>query len=240
MTLLALMYHRARSGPHGNAPAMLDAHFAHIARNYACVLPGEPLERERLNVCLTFDDAYYDFYAVVYPLLRQHRLRAVLAVSPVVIRDSHDADVPARLASEAPVENAPHCRGFCTWSELGEMAASDTVTIAAHGFSHTRLDAENADLTTEVAVPQTLLSARLEQPVDTFVFPYGRFNPRTLSLVQQHYRYAFRIGGASNRKWSSVLYRADADRMTSPTAPFARTRLVAQRARYFWNRVRGR
>src|SRR5207253_3666710 len=87
MNLLVLMYHRARAGRHGNDPAMLEKHFRHIAANYRNVLPGDALDANRLNVCLTFDDAYFDFYATVYPLLMRHQLRAVLAVPPLVVRE---------------------------------------------------------------------------------------------------------------------------------------------------------
>ncbi|MGC4072685.1 MAG: hypothetical protein QM760_09230 [Nibricoccus sp.] len=40
MNLLVLMYHRASAGKHGNSPEKIDAHFAHIARNFNCVVPA--------------------------------------------------------------------------------------------------------------------------------------------------------------------------------------------------------
>ena len=55
---------------------MLDAHFAHISRQYRNVLPGEKLSVGALDVCLSFDDAYFDFYAIVFPLLKKHGLSA--------------------------------------------------------------------------------------------------------------------------------------------------------------------
>ncbi|HWA08086.1 MAG TPA: polysaccharide deacetylase family protein [Opitutaceae bacterium] len=242
MTLLALMYHRARDGDFGNAPAMLDAHFAHIAAHYECVLPGEPLAPGRLNVCLTFDDAYFDFYAVVFPLLQKHGLRALLAVPPVVVREQVDAPTVKRLRANPSVEaRHPHDGGFCTWPELREMADSGQVMIAAHGFTHCRLDDPRVDLQTEIEVPRQLLSARLGQPVDSFVFPYGRFGRAARERVRRCYRHAFRIGGADNAGWDShLLYRVDADRMAAPDALFTSRRRAGYRARFFWNRLRGR
>ncbi len=242
MSLLALMYHRAREGRHGNSPAMLDAHFAHIAAHYACVLPGEPLDDARLNVCLTFDDAYFDFYAVVFPLLKKHRLRALLAVPLVVVRERAELPVETRIHAPADVNYThPNYDGFCTWPELIELAQSGHVAIAAHGYTHRRLDRDDLDFQTEIVVPQALLSTRLGQPIDSFVFPYGRFSPQAIQRVNAHYRHAFRIGGAMNHSWdASVAYRVDADGMTSPTAPFAPPRLLSYRARHFWNRLRGR
>lgn len=242
MSLLVPMYHRAREGRHGNSPALLDAHFAHIAARYACVLPGDPLDPDRLNVCLTFDDAYFDFYAVVFPLLRKHRLRALLAVPLMIVREQADLPAEVRIRAAADVNHAPpQDQGFCTWPELTELAQSGCVTIAAHGCTHHRLDRDDVDLHTEIVAPQALLSNRLGQPVDSFVFPYGRFSPAALRLVNTHYRHAFRIGGALNYGWdNSVTYRVDADGMQSPTALFAAPQLINFRARHLWNRLRGR
>lgn len=242
MRLLALMYHRARAGRFGNAPGMLDAHFAYLAEHCACVLPGEPLASDRLNVCLTFDDGYFDFYAIVFPLLKKHGLRALLAVPPIVVREQAEVPPEARLQAEADVNYVhPNYGGFCTWTELREMAESGLVRIAAHGFTHCRLDGENVDLSTEVETTQALLSTRLGQAVDSFVFPYGRFNRVALDRVQRTYRYAFRIGGADNSGWDDgLLYRVDADAMETPYALLTRSRRLQYRVRHAWNRLRGR
>ncbi len=243
MTLLALMYHRARAGRHGNAPAMLDAHFAYIAERFRCVLPGEELVAGSLNVCLTFDDAYYDFYAMVFPLLRRHGLRAVLAVPVGAIHESASGSRAERLAAEPNLDGGcSNCGGFCTWGELQEMAASDQVMLASHGFTHRALLDENeTSLHTEIVVSQALLSSRIGREVRSFVFPYGRFSPAALTCAQRNYRHIFRIGGADNAGWDSdLLYRVDADEMETPQALFHSRRLCAARVRRYWNRVRGR
>jgi peptidoglycan/xylan/chitin deacetylase (PgdA/CDA1 family) len=232
MRLLVLMYHRARAGRFGNAPAMLDAN----------VLPGEPLAPGALNVCLSFDDATFDFHAIVWPLLKKHGLRALLAVPPGLVREGVAAPPAERLAIEPELGFAEPERGaFCTWPELAELAASGHVAFAAHGFTHRRLDEPAINLDLEVRESKTLLAARLGQPIESFVFPFGRTSRSALDAANQNYRHTFRIGSASNRGWhASALYRVDADRMATPTALFAPARLAAYRARYFWNRLRGR
>jgi peptidoglycan/xylan/chitin deacetylase (PgdA/CDA1 family) len=241
MRLLILMYHRARADRHGNAPEMLDAHFAHIATHYACVLPGGPLDPRRLNVCLTFDDAYADFHAVVFPLLQQHGLQAVLAVPPMVVREEAAVFAAVRPGPDSGVNRAEADDDFCTWQEISEMAQSGQVALAAHGLTHRRLDRAGTDLHTEIVLPQALLAARTGQPVESFVFPYGRFNRAALQRVRQCYRHVFRIGGADNPGWnSSLLYRVNADAMSAPDAPFSPTRRAGYRARYLWNRLRRR
>jgi hypothetical protein len=240
MSLLVLMYHRARAGAHGNAPEMLDAHFALVAKYYQNVLPGEDLASGRLNVCLTFDDAYFDFYARVFPLLKKHGLRAVLAVAPLFVRETIEAPIGERMGLSVDEAFAQPARGgFCTWGELCEMVRSGRVQIAAHGYSHCRLDKADTDLTGEIEVPQRMLADRLGAPVESFAFPYGRYSAPALRRTRARYRHVFRIGGASNASWSRrLLYRVDADRMEAPESPFAPARLMRYRARYFWNRLR--
>jgi len=242
MSLLVLMYHRARAERHGNAPEMLEAHFAYLAAKFPPVLPGDTLQPDALNVCLTFDDAYFDFYEIVFPLLKKFRLRAVLAVPPGLVCDAAAATTRDRLAIDSADAFAqPKKGGFCTWPELKEMAASGHVTIAAHGFTHCRLDTPGIPLSAEIDRPQAMLRAKLDQPIDSFVFPYGRYSPSALQQVSLAYRHAFRIGGAVNRGWHGrVLYRVDADRMKTPHSLFAPARLARYRVRHYWNRLRSR
>ena len=242
MTLIVPMYHKASSGRHGNAVAMLDAHFAFIARHCHCVLPGEPLDGRRLNVALTFDDAYYDFYAIVFPLLAKHRLRALLAVPVALIGERADGSASTRLqACSQRLHDSCVPGAYCTWPELTEMAESGTVRVAAHGFNHVRLDLPESDLHTEIVVPQTLLAARTGQDVSSFVLPYGRFASAALASAKEHYRYVFRIGGADNDDWTGrLLYRIDADEMSAPDALFSRHRMASYRLRRHWNVLRSR
>jgi peptidoglycan/xylan/chitin deacetylase (PgdA/CDA1 family) len=241
MSLLVLRYHRARAGRRGNPTRLLNAHFAYIAYCCANRMPGEPLAPGMTNVCLNFDDGYYDFYSRVYPLLIRHELRALLAIAPHFVREYVDNKPGDRLALEADAAFADPARGgFCTWSELEEMCASGHVTIAAHGNTRCPLDQPDTDLQGEVHAPQDILSARLSRPVDSFVFPDGRTSPQTLRSARQRYRYVFGNGGASNRDWNQpVIYRINADGMSSPTAPFSPARRARYRTRYWWNRLCG-
>ncbi len=242
MSLLVLMYHRARAGRYGNAPDILEAHFAHIANTYPNVLPGDSLTSGIPNVCLSFDDGYFDFHATVFPLLKKYHLRALLAIPPNVVRERVDVAADERLGMDSDEAFAhPDGGGFCSWAELEEMAASGHVTIAAHGLTHCRLDAPTASLERELDAPKDILSARLAQPVESFVFPFGRYSPYALEQAKRRYRYVFRIGGALNRSWGNrVLYRIGADAMETPSSLFSLGRLACYRARYFWNRLRFR
>jgi len=240
--LLILLYHRSQHGPHGNSPEMLEAHFAHIAAHYPCVLPGEPLRAGRLNVCLSFDDGYYDFHRVVWPLLEKYDLRALLAVAPGLIleKTSQHPFARMRMPDQGP---DPHTisGGLCTWPELRELATSRRVAFAVHGMTHTRLDDPTADFSREILDPGLLLTVKLLVQIENFVFPFGRFTPLALKVARAHYRHIFRIGQAINSSWDAgLLYRVSADNLATPDAPFTPEKLRRYRARAWWNRLRGR
>ncbi|MBI5380865.1 MAG: polysaccharide deacetylase family protein [Opitutae bacterium] len=241
MTLLVLMYHRAQTDRFGNDAAMLDAHFAYLRRHYACILPGEPLDPQRLNVCLTFDDAYYDFFAVAYPLLSKHGLCAVLAVSPGLIIERVEAVEGTRLAlSSYDAYAYPERGGLCTWTELRQLALDPRIAFAAHGRTHVRLDNYRADLSREIADAKTVLQERLCREVNSFVYPFGGFNAETQVWARKFYRHVFRIGQASNRGWQApLLYRVVADGMSTPESLFTPARLLRYRCNALWNRARG-
>ncbi|MDQ6684839.1 MAG: polysaccharide deacetylase family protein [Pseudomonadota bacterium] len=242
MTLLVPMYHRASAGPFGNSAATLEAHLGLIAQDCHCVLPGQRLRADRLNVCLSFDDATVDFYAVVFPLLRRLRLRALLAVPVGLVSQDSKTSMAQRLrACEARAEDEAAAAVHCNWSEIAEMAASGSVAMAAHGMTHRRLDDDACDLSSEIVGAQALLAQRSASRVESFVFPYGRFSSAALSLARRHYRYVFRIGGADNAGWDApLLYRFDADEMTSPAALLSARRRLGYRSRRHWNALRGR
>ena len=242
MSLLVLMLHRAQADRRGDRGEALEALVAHVAGSCNCVLPGGPLDPRRPNVCLSFDDAYYDFFAFVPPLLERYDLRALLAVPAGLIQERTGAPTDVRLAvSSADAFAYPERGGLCTWPELESLAATGRVAFAAHGHTHVRLDRRGADLQREVVAPRGLLERRLGQPVDSFVYPFGGFDRTAHALAAQHYRYVFRIGQASNADWDApLLYRIDAERMAPPATFFSRSSRLRYRCNAAWNRWRGR
>ena len=240
MTLLALTYHRACLGPDGNSPAMLDAHFEYIAATHPNVLPGDRLRDGAISVCLCFDGAYYDLFATVLPLLQKHGLRAMVAVPPSYIREDAIVSLNERLAiSSADAYAHPESGGLCTWRELHQLAKTGLCAIAALGYSNVPLDRTDSDFETEIHVPRTLLAARLNTPVESFVFPFGRTTRQAIGEVKSGYHYAFSNCGGSNSGWHHrQLFRVCADNLRTPTEPFETSRLLRYRAKAFWHRLR--
>jgi peptidoglycan/xylan/chitin deacetylase (PgdA/CDA1 family) len=218
--LLILMYHRAAEGHYSNPVSVLRSHFSYIRERYPVVLPGEALTRRRLNLCLTFDDAYADFYAYIFPLLQEFSLRAVLGVPTAFIVESTALGFPERIAvAEAQSMQGEVFRAkvpFCTWAELRLMADSGLVEVASHSHGHVNLTLPGSDPAAEALRSKTLLEQQLDRQVSTFVYPFGSVDTRAHQEVTRHYAYAMRIGSALNVNWNSrrqPLCRVSADRV---------------------------
>lgn len=231
--LLILMYHRAgdRRWGVGNPVPVLEAHFAYLRRRFDVVLPGEPLRPGRLSVCLSFDDAYADFYARVFPLLEKYSLRALLAVPTAFILPNTRVPMAGRLS----VTQSEAMRGelfktkapFCTWEELRLMVSSGWVQIASHSHQHLDLCRDDVDVEFEAAHSKSLLEQNLGGRISTFVYPFGSVNVRAHRAVLRYYTFALRVGSALNSGWHP--YRQPLCRVGADETPDLAWRLSWQR-----------
>ncbi len=245
--LLVLLYHRINNIKHSNNLEMFQSHIRYIAEHYPIALPGDPIIQGKMTLCLTFDDAFFDFYHYIFPLLSELKIKTLLAI-PVkyIVEDTRvDADsrlrIPYDTAMEERVykERAP----FCTWKEIAEMVGSGHVEVASHSYSHIDVTSGNVDLNMEVAGSRKEIEKRLGRKVTTFVYPFGRVDEKTHSAVKQHYGFSMRIGFALNKDWQNangMIYRVSADNLPDPFYPLRKMNLLKYYLKYLSNTVRGR
>ena len=190
----------------------IERHFAFF-KEFSMKFPGESLERG-INVCITFDDATDDFYQIAFPLIKSYDLKTLLAV-------------PVQFVGK---------ESYCSWKELREICKSKQVKIASHSMSHPNMT-ETIDLNWEVKESKRALQEKLETNVDTFVYPYGKFNEQIHKRVKEEYPFAMRIGMAYNYGWNSdLIYRISADFKESPKKLFRMKYHFA----HWMNSLRGR
>ncbi len=243
--LLVFMYHRVSQTRFANDIQAFAAHLDYLSRHYSIVLPGDTLNQGQLSVCLSFDDAYYDFYHYVFPLLKQLRIPAVLAVPVKYIGEQSNCDITQRLAVTSLDSNTGYENHnlFCTWPELQEMADSNLVKIASHSYTHPNLTEANVDLEKEIIDSKRYIQQRLQQDIDTFVYPYGKMNAHVHQLVSQHYQYGMRIGSALNRHWSEkhgLIYRIDADHFWPYGTQWSSKYTIKYLMKYISNKIRNK
>lgn len=222
-----VMYHHINSDdlPLSNSDKMMEEHLSLIAQRYVTIFPGDHIGKH--SICLTFDDAYYDFYYYVFPLLKKYNLKALLAVPVAYILEDTDVSSEQRLSLRHheiyESDNYKRYVSFCTYRELREMVQSGHVIIASHSMHHLNLSEEGIDLEQEIIASKIVLEEKLGFRVDSFVLPYGKYNEAVIRLAREHYSYVFRIGNAYNPSWNGIgglLYRIKGDALETPDSLF--------------------
>ena len=222
--LISMMYHHVLSDRCSNDLAIFDKHLEYISQNCTTLFPT--LKKIPKNaICLVFDDGYYDFYKYIFPLLQKYNLKALLAVVPQYVLDDCVTEDVKRLSPEHNELFAEYKDGtFCTYKELEEMQKSGLVQIASHSYSHINLLEDGVDLDKELRFSQEILEEKLHTKIESFVFPFGKYNQTILDETLKSYKYAFRIGNAVNKNFhgvNGVIYRIDGDFLTHPSDIFS-------------------
>lgn len=243
--LIALLYHKTGSGKYANPLKGLEAHFKWIASRFPSTLPGEPL-CSGVSVCLTFDDAWFDFYYHIFPLLKKYELKALLAVPTAYIPNETTLSPKTRLErsfsfsmKEAPLPSP----AFCTWSELREIAASPLIQIASHSMTHRPMTTIGLNIHEEFIFSKEVLEKTLEVPIRSFVYPFGKWNRNVHTVGKAHYQHLFRIGNAENLSWTNrdqLLYRINGDQLPNLKFPFTPFHRLIHLTRFIFNTCRGR
>jgi peptidoglycan/xylan/chitin deacetylase (PgdA/CDA1 family) len=195
------MYHHINSDKYSNSLELIEKHFEHISKNYNTIFPEEYKKTIfNMDLCLVFDDAYFDFYYYLFPLLQKYEIKVLLAVPIKYILNSTQLTYTERLSVEHNkiMEDDNYIRKelFCSWKELEEMSDSGYVQIVSHGYKHVRVDELNEqELDFELIESKKIIQNRLKIRCNSFVYPYGKFNNNVLDKVNKFYKYNFAIGG---------------------------------------------
>jgi peptidoglycan/xylan/chitin deacetylase (PgdA/CDA1 family) len=247
MLLTFLYHHVGEEGKYSNSTKMVENHLSLLAKKFNIVVPGDRLPLFKVNICLTFDDAFFDFYHFVFPLLKELNIKAVLAVPVKYIQNSTLLSPEERLAlfhHEATLEGVYQKKvPFCTWQELDEMAKSNLVEIACHSFSHKNLLDASLDLEQEIVESKKVLEKMLNRDIHTFIYPLGKFNKEIHQLVRKHYRYTMRIGSTLNFNWQNmnkITYRIIGDNLKTADELLKPYYFLSYLWIYLLNTLRGR
>jgi len=245
--LLTFLYHRINNGKNANSKGIIEEHITYLAKKYNIVLPGDKMNPFRLNLCLSFDDGYYDFYHYIFPLLKKLKIKALLAVpiNFIVEKTNIDPNIRLLVPSQDSVKKDIYLSKapFCTWQEIKEMHDSKLVQIASHSYNHENLLDDNVDLDLEIIESKKYLEEKLKAKIDTFVYPLGKFNEEIHAKVREHYKFVMRIGSAINFSWqniNSITYRIISDNLKSKTENLHPKKYISYLWFFFLNSFRKR
>jgi peptidoglycan/xylan/chitin deacetylase (PgdA/CDA1 family) len=150
---------------------------SHLA---AYLTAGEPLPPRPLIISM--DDGYKEAHSVVYPLLKDTPLRPVLYIPPEHIG----------------------LRAYLDWDQLKELTQAG-FWLGTHGYDHTDLrQAADADLPHQVGDSKRVLEEALGVTIDSFCYPYGSYDQRTLTALEAH-------GYTSAMTLNPIVYQVPGD-----------------------------
>ncbi len=223
-----MMYHHLNSDRCSNNIEIFESHLKYISENFNSTFPTDKLP---LNpICLVFDDGYYDFYKLIFPLLKKYNIKALLAVIPKYILDDCDNSDEKRLNYEHNNLFKYYENGtFCTYKELQLMIDSNLIQVVSHSYSHKNLVEDDIDLKQELVLSKQILEDKLNIKVESFVYPFGKYNQQILDETMKYYRYSFRIGNAINKNFdgiNGVIYRIDGDSLENGSDIFGLSNMV--------------
>lgn len=133
------------------------------------------------SVALTFDDGYLSVFTEALPVLADHGFTATVFLASGLVGLAADA---------ARARNPDINRDLLDWRQAEELLRAG-FEIGSHSVGHpdlTRL--EPAARESELADAKSQLQQRLQVPVESFAYPYGRLNAAIRSAAGRHYRRA--------------------------------------------------
>jgi peptidoglycan/xylan/chitin deacetylase (PgdA/CDA1 family) len=116
------------------------------------------------TLSITFDDGYFDNFAVAAPILRRHKLPATFFVTTGFIGSQTIAPWDAKL---------PRQPGWMSWDHVRGLAAAG-FEIGNHTDTHLNMGtADAATVRSELIVSQEKLADALGAPARLFAYPFG-------------------------------------------------------------------
>ena len=223
------MYHHLNRDVLSNSSEMFERHLQYIKCNFQSIFPVYGKIPSN-SVCLIFDDAYFDFYYYAFPLLKKYKIKSVLAVPTEYILQDTDLSPEKRLQFKHDDCFKEYKQAtFCTFAELKEMQASGLVKIASHSHSHCNMRNPQTNVEEELLISKMILENELKEKVDTFVYPFGKYDKQILVRTKEIYDFIFRIGQAVHLDFNGlygVNYRLIGDNLKSPDAPFRKMNTI--------------
>lgn len=245
--LLILMYHQIVHPPIDPEINInkFKQHLIYLQQNFNIISPGQTILKNKPSVCLTFDDAYIDFYYYIFPILKTMNIPAILAIPAGLIKDTTTIDIKKRLTVPYPEglnSNQSSNSPLCTWSEIREMIGSGLVYPASHSLTHKNLATINfSEAYQELCISSHIISVKLEKIAEIFVYPFGRYNACVQDMANNHYKYVMRIGGASNCNWNQkILYRIDGDKFWQNNNQISLFNIILWKIKYWCNKLRNK
>lgn len=142
---------------------------------------GENKSLPDKTIVLTFDDGFQNFYADAFPILAEYGFIATVFLVTNYCEKYNDweGNLPTLERSK-----------LMSWSEIKELH-NHGIEFGAHSLSHpdfTKISLEEVER--ELVESKSVIEDKLGSSVETFAYPYGKFNNDVKRLTAQNYAVA--------------------------------------------------
>jgi len=160
------------------SPAQFEDQAAQLASGPRPVVTLDRVRQTPGAIAITFDDGMCSFADVALPILERYRLPAtVFIVSDRVGLANHWQPDSWSIPS-LPLMSLHQIRAL----------PPHLVTIGAHSATHPDLTRLSMDrVRSEVAAGRASIEDMIGRPIDSFAYPFGRFNRSVREIVSQHF-----------------------------------------------------
>ena len=142
---------------------------------------GENKNLPAKTIVLTFDDGFQNFYMEAFPILEEFGFTATVFLVTNYCEKHNDweGNLPTLERSK-----------LMSWSEIKELY-NHGIEFGAHSLSHpdfTKISLEQVER--ELIESKSVIEDKLGSAVETFAYPYGKFNNAVKRLTAQNYAIA--------------------------------------------------
>jgi peptidoglycan/xylan/chitin deacetylase (PgdA/CDA1 family) len=156
---------------------------------------------------LTFDDGFHSVYTEAFPVLQELGMTATVFLSTGRKTSSGDGRLPSLSG-----------RAMLSWEEIRAMHRAG-IRFGAHTMTHPDLTLLSADgIEDEIIGSKRIIEDALSTAVESFAYPFGRFDDRSRAVADEHFSCACtdRLGLAAPGDDTAVLARLDAYYLRAP------------------------
>lgn len=146
-----------------------------LVKRYHLLTPEQfhtkELERDTINVLLTFDDGYQSWIDVCLPILKKHNAKGIFFINSGLLDVAHDREMVAEYMQKRLLISP---KQSLSWEGAGKLV-QDGHTIGGHTVSHPNLAlSSNNEVEQEVVEDKKRIESVLGVTIVDFAYPFGK------------------------------------------------------------------
>ena len=177
--ILSLMYHRFDESKYPSTNIQMDIFKEQIKiiqnLQYKFYDPKNldknfDTSKKEKKILITIDDAFFSFYKIAWPYLKEEKIPFILFVSTENIGKN----------------------GYMTWEQIKELEKESFVYIGNHSHSHNYLvDLKYEDFISDIDTASSIFKKHLGYNPFFFSYPFGEYNSLIKKYISHNFKFSF-------------------------------------------------